>query len=106
MKRPHNNEYQFQEFLCLKKSDPLHKQLINKLRKEGYFCTGSIIRVQKKQSKVGKENETYQFLPCTYCKVKSILVQFYTTNLNCKIFAVRKKNIKVVFTVICIVYFH
>lgn len=82
MERQHNDEFQVQEFLSLKKSDPLRKQLINKLRREGDFCAGNIIPVQRKQSMVGKENEICQFLPCTHCKGNSYLISLYTNNLN------------------------
>lgn len=70
LERQHDGELQVQQFLSLKKTDPLRKQLISKLRKEGDFCSGDVIPVQGKgtNSNDTANKNSCKLLPCTYCK--------------------------------------
>lgn len=66
LERNHDDELQVQEFLSLSKNNPKRQKLIDKIRKEGDFCTGSCVPVFSKQNKIG-------LLPCIYCKGNAAL---------------------------------
>lgn len=70
LERQHDGELLVQQFLSLKKTDPLRKQLISKLRKEGDFCSGDVIPVQGKgtNSNDTVNKNSCKLLPCTHCK--------------------------------------
>lgn len=72
LERQHSDEIQVQEFLFLNKNDPRRNQLINKLRKEGDFCSGEIIPVQSKEAINYLEStlskNSCKLLPCIHCK--------------------------------------
>lgn len=66
LKRQHFEEIEVQAYLNLNKNDPKRKHLVNKMRKEGDFCTGDIIPVQSE--KVTSSGAGCNLLPCTSCK--------------------------------------
>lgn len=68
LKRQHSDEIEVSKFLQLNKLDPMRKQIINKIRKEGDFCSGEAIAVQRKGENSENNKETCKLLPCTHCK--------------------------------------
>lgn len=67
LERQHHDELEVQKFLHLQKSNIQRKNIIDKIRKEGDFCSGAIIPVQDKKRRIINENES-NFLPCIHCK--------------------------------------
>lgn len=80
LERQHSDETEVQRFLQMEKNNPQRKQIINKVRKEGDFCSSKPLPVQGKKRKcqvkrqdeqeTDSENDetTCTLLPCTHCK--------------------------------------
>lgn len=79
LERQHSDEMEVQKFLAMDKNNPNRKKLIDKIRKDGDFCSGQAIPVQEKKKKYAsvenggeKLNEdntsTCNLLPCTHCR--------------------------------------
>lgn len=62
LERNHDNELAVQELLNLKKKSKKRKKLIDKLRREGDFCTSNVIPVMCLEKK-GKE----EYIVCKFC---------------------------------------
>lgn len=80
LKRQHSDEIEVQKFLSMEMNNPKRKQFIDKIRKEGDFCSGKLIPVQEKKIKVNtksaeednseseEDKSTCELLPCTHCR--------------------------------------
>lgn len=68
LERQHSDELEVRRFLDLDKSDAMRKQIINKIRKEGDFCSGEAIPVQRKGEISQNSKEACKLLPCVHCK--------------------------------------
>lgn len=60
--------------LALNKNDPARRQLINKMRKEGDFCSGSILPVQGRNDGESDDASKHDLLPCVHCKGLSLKI--------------------------------
>lgn len=74
LERQHSDEFEVQAFMSKDKSNPERKQIIDKIRKEGDFCSGEPVPVQgKKNSRLEKIGVGYyesksSLLPCIHCR--------------------------------------
>lgn len=79
LERQHTDEMEVQKFLAMDKTNPNRKKIIDKIRKEGDFCSGEAVPVQEKKGKrtsMGNRDEnlnedntsTCSLLPCTHCR--------------------------------------
>ncbi|KAK4885189.1 hypothetical protein RN001_001460 [Aquatica leii] len=64
--RQHIDEFEVQTFIDLPKNDLKRKQIIDKIRKEGDFCSGKVIAVQEKGA-FNNESACAR-LPCIHCR--------------------------------------
>lgn len=62
LERQHNDEISVQKFLSLEKKSLQRKKLIDKLRREGDFCTSNIIPV------MNSNKNKADYLPCKFCR--------------------------------------
>lgn len=63
LERNHQDELEVQKFMNLDKKSVIRLKLIDKLRREGDFCTTNIIPV-----KLIKDKETSDYIPCKFCR--------------------------------------
>lgn len=63
LERQHDNEVEVQKFKALNINFKERKKLIDKIRKEGHFCTSEVITIQQLQI-IEKDN----YVPCLFCK--------------------------------------
>ncbi|KAG5867018.1 hypothetical protein JTB14_006806 [Gonioctena quinquepunctata] len=61
LERNHEDETSVQEFLCLDKTSTKRKKLIDKIRREGDFCTAETIPVMQ------QNKEPTEFILCKFC---------------------------------------
>ncbi|KAG5874174.1 hypothetical protein JTB14_011794 [Gonioctena quinquepunctata] len=61
LERNHEDETLVQEFLCLDKTSTKRKKLIDKIRREGDFCTAETIPVMQ------QNKEPTEFILCKFC---------------------------------------
>lgn len=62
LERNHEDEASVQEFLCLDKNSIKRKKLIDKIRREGDFCTSSAIPVMR------QDKPLTEFTVCKFCR--------------------------------------
>lgn len=62
LERNHDEEVSVQEFMCLQKNSKKRKKLIDKIRREGDFCSSSIVPVMQ------QERDINDFIVCKFCK--------------------------------------
>lgn len=62
LERQHGDELAVQEFLSMDKKSLNRKKIIDKLRREGDFCTSSVVPV------MNANKERTEYIPCKFCR--------------------------------------